>query len=88
MASLASDRVRARRASHVRPGNHRATVLTTPDTLGDSVSVRLRSEAREIRHEIRAWMPRGTDMPAEGDTALVAVDDEGHMWIVAWEPVS
>jgi hypothetical protein len=80
MASLASDRVRARRTSRLRPGNHRATVLVSPSTVDDPLTVWLHSESREIRHEIRDWFTRTTTLPLEDDVALVVVDDEGHIW--------
>lgn len=78
--------MRSGRALAGRPVPHRAEVLTTPDSTSDPVTVRLLSEPRHSRTQIRYWMPRGEDLPAEGDIALVVVDDEGHLWIIGWMP--
>ena len=73
-------------AGSERPVLHRAEVLTAPVTLGELLNVRLLSEPRELRHEIRDWAPCGSILPQEGDVALVAADDEGRMWLVEWVP--
>jgi hypothetical protein len=32
------------------------------------------------------YMPRGADDPAPGDTCLVAFDDHGDAWVIAFDP--
>lgn len=33
-----------------------------------------------------AYMPRGATEPSVGDRCLVAFDDKGAAWVIAWEP--
>lgn len=32
------------------------------------------------------FMPRGATNPSIGDRCVVAVDDQGDAWLLAWEP--
>lgn len=86
MVDLAELGVEGRGLESAGPVLHRAEVLAAPADLGDPLSVRLLSEPRELRHEIRDWAPCGRVLPAVGDVGLVAADDEGRMWLAEWVP--
>lgn len=63
-----------------------AIVDTAPATLADPLKVVLPSFDSLKAFEIRNWMPRGADLPSVGDPALVAFDEDGEPWLIAWMP--
>lgn len=71
----------------VQPQVWAATVLDTAGSLADKVRVLVPGfDGGETAHGPCPWMPRGEDLPTRGDTAIVAIDDEGNEWIVGWWP--
>jgi hypothetical protein len=86
MVDLAELGLEGRSTDSAGPVLHRAEVLAAPVALGEPLSVRLLSEPRELRHEIRDWAPCGSVLPKVGDVGLVAADDEGRMWLTEWVP--
>jgi hypothetical protein len=61
-------------------------VTSAPGSLTDELKVVLPGFSTRHVFEIRRWMPRGEDLPAEGDEVLVVKDDRGEAWVVASWP--
>lgn len=63
-----------------------AKIARAPESASDLVFVRrAKLDSSQLLGPCY-WMPRGDDLPSEGDAALVAEDDNGRLWIVAWWP--
>jgi hypothetical protein len=64
-----------------------AVVSKAPGDLTDELEVVVESRTGPHRAErIRYWMPRGDVLPSAGDPALVAFDEDGEPWLVAFSP--
>lgn len=63
-------------------------VLEPPAAPGDpfTVTVPFFDSSGSHVFEITYWMPRGEEIPAEGDRVLMLIDDEEQAWVVAWSP--
>lgn len=63
----------------------RATIADTAATADDLVRVLIAGADNGQRlHGPASFMPRGALLPAAGDEALIAYDDEGDLWIIGW----
>ena len=79
----------AQLAKHDPPSDpvaHHGFVVDPPAAPGDPFTVTLPGFDDLHVSQIRRWMPRGEDLPAEGDEVLVLVDDRAEPWVVAWWP--
>lgn len=71
-----------------RPAScYEAVVRDAPATVDDMMTVTSRSldGGRTVIGPC-PWMPRGVDLPLEGDRALVTFTDEEEAWVIAWWP--
>lgn len=62
-----------------------AKVSKAPGSLTARMSVTVDSMGKQQFNRCR-WMPRGEDLPAKGDRALVVLDELGDAWVIAWWP--
>lgn len=46
------------------------------------------ADNQQHSHGPAPFMPRGELLPTEGDRCLVAFDDDGDLWILAWVPAA
>jgi hypothetical protein len=70
--------------------------VTSPNTLAqgvidsapaaDRVDVTLIGFDTQQRFNDCRYTPRGATEPADGDTCLVAFDDQGDAWVIAFDP--
>lgn len=63
-----------------------AEIKRAPVDEADTLSVVIPSFDPLKVEEVRFWMPRGTDIPSEGDEALIAYSEDSEPWLVAWVP--
>lgn len=64
-----------------------AEIANTPGSPTDEVRVLVPSfDGGEHELDALGWTPRGTALPSQGDPCLVAIDENGECWIVAWMP--
>lgn len=60
-------------------------IVSTPDTTTDLVHVAIPTFDEDQSDALR-WMPRGSNLPAIGDTCLVSFTQSGTAWVSAWWP--
>jgi hypothetical protein len=75
------------------PNVARAVIERAPASLADTLRVSVPSKIEDPTEparveEIRFWMPRGAVLPSAGDVALVAFDETGEPWLIAFSPAS
>lgn len=58
-------------------------VLDTPADVDDEVRVRLNTDTDQYVGPMH-FMPRDTTLPESGDSCLVAFDQDGKPWLIAW----
>jgi hypothetical protein len=70
------------------PVAKRGKVRKAPDDADSPLTVTLVNFSQKYSYEVPAgqWMPRGDDLPIDGDTCLVVFDDNGDTWVSAWSP--
>lgn len=73
-----------RRVTRPPLGAMDATVLAAPASVNAMLRVEVDAQAGAARE--CPWMPRGEQLPAKGDAALVVESDAGELWVVAWWP--
>lgn len=72
-------------------GIHAGRIASAPASLGDEVDVILPELDNGVHHFGPArWMTRGDSeaVPSVGDECVVAYDDAGALWVVAWWPAT
>lgn len=63
----------------------RALISKAPASMSARCSVTVDSMGKQQFDRCR-WMPRGEDLPARGDRALIVLDELGDAWVIAWWP--
>lgn len=66
----------------------RGTINTTPVGLDDMVYVTIAAAGETHRFGPCRWMPRGMEMPQEGDECVVQLDNRQQFWITSWWPLN
>lgn len=67
------------------PQGYQGKFRTAPASVDDPAQVTI-DEYGPAPFDAVAWMPRGATLPQAGDPCLVALDNEGDAWVVAWRP--
>ncbi|WP_026912334.1 hypothetical protein [Patulibacter minatonensis] len=87
--ALADEQVRAHRQTRstgLRNGGYRATIRSNPASENDPLKLVIPALSPENRWTCTNWELRGPDLPMDGDTGLVIVDNTGDLWLMKWTP--
>lgn len=59
-------------------------VVQAPSNLADTILVRIPSTANPDPWGPMPWAPRGSELPTLGQECLVAFDERGEPWVIAF----